>query len=142
MPSYELDHSAGHVPVFGNDMILETADGVDLAMIVQDISNIEYTGERVTAKDGEGKDQARIYFNRDYRGFSLNGWPVGADEAAAIAVDVLFKLGTILKVKTSTRHPQLAGIFFRVTQAQKTASNTEKVMVSLTLEESIQQSWT
>ena len=142
MPSYQLDHAPDHVPVFGNDMVLETADGVDLAIVIQDISNIEYTGEQVSAKDGEGKDQATIYYNRDRRSFSLNGWPVGSTEAEAIAVDVLFKIGTILKVRASTRHPQLAGIFFRVDQAQKTASNTDKVMVSLILKESHRQSWT
>ena len=139
MPTYTVDAAANSVPVFGNDIVIETADGVELGIIVQDISNIEYTGERVTAKDGEGKDVARIYFNRDFKGFSLTGWPVGADESAAIAVDVLFKHGTKLKI-SSTRHPQLAG-FWRVTQAQKTASNTDKVMVSITLEESIEQDW-
>jgi len=139
--SFEIDHAPGQLPVYGVDLIIKTSASAVLGVIVQDISNIEYTGERVTAKDGQGKDVARIYYNRDYKSFTLNCWPVGTDETEAIGVDTLFKHGTIIEVSASATYPALIG-FWRVTQAQTTGSNTDKKMVSLSLEESIKKSWT
>lgn len=138
--SYVLDNAPGQIPVFGVDAVMEAANGMTLAVIIQDIGNIEYTGERVAAKDGEGKDVARVYFNRDWKSCTINCWPVGATEAAARALDVLFKQGAMLRITASTRYPQLVD-WWRVTQCQNIASNTDRKMVSLSLEESISKAW-
>ena len=138
--SYEIDHGPGQVPVFGVDVVvIETADGVNWPVLVNDIT-YQYTGEKVVAKDGLGEDVARIYYNREVKTCTINCWPVAADEAAAWAVDTVFKHGTLLRIDVAARHPALVG-FWRVTDLPNTANNTDRKTVALSLEWSIKQTW-
>lgn len=142
MPSYVIDAASGHVPIYGIDPVVMKLGSADppWGVQVQDIGNIEFTGERVTAKDGDGKDVARIYFNRDYLSLTLNCYPIGLDEDAAALVESALKQGAIIEITSAPKHPTLVK-FWRVTSCQNVASNTDKKMIALGLEESINQEW-
>ncbi len=140
--SYSIDANT-NVPVFGVAAItIKTASGsVDLGLMVETLT-INFVGERIAAKDGLGTDVARVYFNRDRKVLTLNGWPFGADETAAIAIDVLFKHGALLQITASPKYPALIG-FWRVSgDVQNNGSNVDRKTVSIPLEEAINQSWT